>query len=163
MLKLSEICHLVKDFLKKLKDRSKRNEIPEKENVFSYKYCNKYSLTTQIIQPKFKPDDIIYLFFVFSEKDDNNKDRMSIGPIFSDKVRYSKDLISIYNDVSYKISELNKPDILEICKICSIKIYLEITKNINENLTEDDLNKKNFEELLSYFKLIGKTRKTLKI
>ena len=155
MLKLCEICYLVKDFFKVLKDRSKRNEISEKEYVFSYKICHNYSLTTQIIQPKFEPNDIIYLFFVFSEKDDDNKDRMSIGPIFSDKVRYNKNLKSIYRDALSKIRKLNKPDILEICKICSIKIYLEITKeytkNINENLTEDELNKKNFEELISYF------------
>jgi hypothetical protein len=65
-----------------------------------------------------------------------------------------------------KITELNKPDILEICKICSIKIYLEITKeytkNINENLTEDDLNKKNFEELISYFETDWKNEEDLK-
>ncbi len=153
MLKLCEICYLVKDFFKVLKDRSKRNEISENEYVFSY--SRQYSLTTQIIQPKFELDDIIYLFFVFYEKDEDNNDTMSIGPIFSDKVRYNKNLESIYRDALSIIRKLNKPDILEICKICSIKIYLEITKeytkNINENLTEDELNKKNFEELISYF------------
>ena len=68
MLKLCSINYeLVKDFFKVLRERYKRNEISKNE----YEYCNKYSLTTEIIQPKFVPNDIIYLFFEFSEKEDN--------------------------------------------------------------------------------------------
>ena len=153
----------MKDFFKVLKDRSKRNEIPEKEYEFSYKYCNKYLLTTQIIQPKFEPNDIIYLFFEFSEKDDYNQVKMLIGPIFSDKIKYDKNLKSIYKDVLAKIGQLIKPDILEICKICCIKLYLEITKelttNTNSNLNEEELDKQKYDELLSYFENDWKNEK----
>lgn len=61
MLKLCSINYeLVKDFFKVLRERYKRNEISKKE----YEYCNNYSLTTEIIQLKFDPNDIIYLFFL---------------------------------------------------------------------------------------------------
>lgn len=147
MLKFCSISYkLVKDFIKVLRERSKRNEISENEYEFSYKYFNKYSLTTEIIQPKF--DHI--LFFEFSEKEDNEV-IIFVGPIFNDKIGYDLNLKSLYDDVLAKIKELNKPDILEICKICCIKIFLEITReNTNENLKKE-LNEKNFEGLLSYF------------
>ena len=60
-----------------------------------------------------------------------------------------------------KITELNKPDILEICKICCF-IILEITREkTNENLKKG-LNEKNFEDLLSYFETDWKNEEDTK-
>ena len=60
-----------------------------------------------------------------------------------------------------KITELNKPDIFEICKICCF-IILEITREkTNENLKKG-LNEKNFEDLLSYFETDWKNEEDTK-
>ena len=91
MLKLCSINYeLVKDFFKVLREKSKRNEISKNEYEFSY--FNKYSLTTEIIQPKF--DHI--LFFEFSEKEDNEV-KIFVGPIFNDKIGYDLNLKSLYD------------------------------------------------------------------
>ena len=157
MLKLCIINYeLVKDFFKVLRERYKRNEISKNE----YEYLNKNSLTTEIIQPKFDLM-ILYIYFLNLVRKTIMK-FIFICPIFSDKIGYDLNLKLLYDDALAKIKELNKPDILEICKICCFKIFLEITREkANENLKKE-LNEKNFEELLSYFETDWKNEEDTK-
>ena len=60
-----------------------------------------------------------------------------------------------------KITELNKPDILEICKICCF-IILEITREKTNGNLKKGLNEKNFEDLLSYFETDWKNEEDTK-
>ena len=59
----------VKNFIQNLNERKKRCKISNDEYEYTYKIASNYSLTTKIIQPKFEPQDIIYLFFQFIENE----------------------------------------------------------------------------------------------
>ena len=61
-----------------------------------------------------------------------------------------------------KITELNKPDILEICKICCF-IILEITREKTNGNLKKDLMKKILKIYYHILKLIGKMKKIRKI
>ena len=58
------------------------------------------------------------------------------------------------------IAKINKPDILEICKICCIKILTR--ENTNDNLKKE-LNEKILKTYYHILKLIGKMKKIPKI
>ena len=57
----------VKNFIKELNNRANRKKILDQDYFYTYQIANEYSLNTKIIQPKFEPKDIIYLFFKYDE------------------------------------------------------------------------------------------------
>ena len=57
----------IKNFIMDLNEKISRNIISEEEYQFTYQISNDYSLNTKIIQPKFEPKDIIYLFFKYND------------------------------------------------------------------------------------------------
>ena len=60
----------VKNFIQDLNNRAERKIITDQEYSFTFQIANQYSLTTKIIQPKFEPKDIIYLFFKYNENNE---------------------------------------------------------------------------------------------
>ena len=142
MLKLynDEIYHLnIKDFIKDLNDKTSRISTTEEEYGFTYQIASKYSLTTKIIQPKFEPKDILYLFFKYNE---NNE--YSAGPIFENINIHSKMNI-IFNEV---LEEINKNNLTNMCDICMVPakiIYREFFKGYDMRLSD------NFDDLISFF------------
>ena len=128
-------------------------------------------MTTKIIQPEFKPKDIIFLFFQF--KEDNE---YYIGPFFEDNIISSIKMTKINEEVLKKIKEHNLTSMKEISVICSQKIYEAIFREYNEELPndinklkelfinkKDELNNKNREDISSKKELLEALINTMEL
>jgi hypothetical protein len=128
-------------------------------------------LTTKIIQPEFKPKDIIFLFFQF--KEDNE---YYIGPFFEDNIISSIKMTKINEEVLKKIKEHNLTSMKEISVICSQKIYEAIFIEYKEELPndinklkelfinkKDELNNKNTEDISSKKNLLEALINTMEL
>jgi hypothetical protein len=114
----------INNFIHNLNDKSQRKIITDQEYFFTYQIASSYCLTTKIIQPEFKPKDIIFLFFQF--KEDNE---YYIGPICEeDNIISSINMTEMFKEVENTIKEHNLNSMKEISVICSQKIYEAIFK-----------------------------------
>ena len=143
MLKLwnDEIDQLnVKHFINDLNDKISRISISEEEYGFTYQIASKYSLTIKIIQPKFEPKDIIYLFFTYNE---NNE--YSAGPIFENINIKSMKMTNIFILVLEEIRQNKLTNMCNICMVAAKIIYSEFFNGYDMKLSD------NFEDLISFF------------
>jgi hypothetical protein len=130
----------VKNFISNLNDRALRNQITDEEYGFTYKIATDYSLTTKIIQPKFEPKDIIYLFFKYNE---NNE--YTAGPIFEGIDIPIVKMNNLLNEVLDTVNSKNMDNMCSICVLSAQVMYREFLKKYDEKLTD------NYCDLLNYF------------
>lgn len=128
------------NFIKNLNDKALRNKITNEEYIYTYQISSKYSLNTKIIQPKFEPKDILYLFFKFK-----GKDEYTFGPIFDGVDIKSIKINNIYKKALSAVNSKKLDKICEISVLISKMMYKEFTGKNEENLTD------NFDELLAFF------------
>ena len=128
------------NFIKNLNDKALRNKITNEEYIYTYQISSKYSLNTKIIQPKFEPKDILYLFFKFK-----GKDEYTFGPIFDGVDIKSIKINNIYKKALSAVNSKKLDNICEISVLISKMMYKEFTGKNEENLTD------NFDELLAFF------------
>ena len=142
----------VKNFIQELNKRGERKSISELEYLYSYQIANEYSLTTKIIQPKFEPKDIIYLFFKYNE---NNE--YFAGQIFDGINIHAMKMNNIYKGVIEEVNQKNSPSMLDISYICGETLYKELfnihdEEKYNKKLDDFTFEKKE-EEKEDYYKV----------
>ena len=130
----------VKNFIQNLDRRKDRNKISNEEYEYTYQIASNYSLTTKIIQPKFEPKDIIYLFFQYSEND-----TYTAGPIFDGIDIPNLSMNNIYKEVLNTVNNKNINNMCDVSTISAQIMYREFMKKYDEKLTN------NFEDLLNFF------------
>jgi len=135
----------VKNFIQELNKRAERKIISEQEYLYTYQIANEYSLTTKIIQPKFEPKDIIYLFFKYNE---NNE--YFAGQIFDGINIQAKKMNTIYEEVMGKISKNESNSMSDISLICGKTMHKELI-NYDEKFC-DDKGDYDFQKLTKFFK-----------
>ena len=136
----------IKNFIMDLNEKISRNIISEEEYGFTYQIANDYSLNTKIIQPKFEPKDIIYLFFKYNE---NNE--YSAGPIFDNIEIPRVNMNNLFKEALYNSNNLN--NMCDISVICAQILYKEFMKKYQIELEND------FNKLLIYFQDENKNMK----
>ena len=140
-----------KNFISDLNSKSQRILISDEEYGFTYQIASDYSLTTKIIEPKFEPIDIVYLFFKYNE---NNE--YIAGPIFDD-INIPVKMNTLYKEVIEEVKNKNLGNICDICVFAAKIMYREFMKKYEEDLPDK------CDELIEKFKneKNGKNEKVL--
>ena len=137
---------MVKNFFQNLDEKAFRNQISDPEYLFTYSISNYFPLTTKIIQPKFEPKDIIYLFFQYY-----GDNEYSAGPIFEYIDIPILCMNNLLNKVLDQIKKKNLDNMCSICTISAIIIYREFFEKNNKeiNYKGDEFN---YDKVLKFFK-----------
>ena len=142
----------VKNFIQNLNERKKRCKISNDEYEYTYKIASNYSLTTKIIQPKFEPQDIIYLFFQYSENE-----IFTAGPIFEGLDLPNMKMDNIYKEVLDNVNNKQLNNMCDISIISAQIMYREFMKKYEEKLPDK------YSNLLKFFEKEKKGMKTQEI
>ena len=136
----------LKNFLKDLNKRKTHEMISEEEYIYTYKISRDYFLNLRLIQPKFKPLDILFLFFKYENNDKYIRgiifNNINEGEIKNMKATFDKS----YNNIKDEKSMKNA-----CAKIVKI-FFVDITTNLQKNKIPDT-----FDELKEFIKAISES------